>query len=170
MNRWTRNSVLAAGLAFLGAAHAGHEFPFYPSFYPQEITVEALDARSAAQGFAKGTLHAYAGGDVAAMADRAKIASVTALGGYVVATFERGAPADGSARCAAARGLKDRFGDGHVWHPYPVTPFHADYLHHADRAEAARAAAPTQKSAGLPPGGKLEVIDVAALAARAGAR
>jgi hypothetical protein len=26
-----------------GVAHAGHEFPFYPSFYPQEITGEALD-------------------------------------------------------------------------------------------------------------------------------
>jgi hypothetical protein len=35
--------ILAAGLALLGVAHAGHEFPFYPSFYPQEITVEALD-------------------------------------------------------------------------------------------------------------------------------
>jgi hypothetical protein len=40
--------ILAAGLALLGVAHAGHEFPFYPSFYPQEITIEALDARSAA--------------------------------------------------------------------------------------------------------------------------
>jgi hypothetical protein len=43
MNCWASKSVLAAGLALLGVAHAGHEFPFYPSFYPQEITVEALD-------------------------------------------------------------------------------------------------------------------------------
>ena len=42
MNCWASKSVLAAGLALLGVAHAGHEFPFYPSFYPQEITV-ALD-------------------------------------------------------------------------------------------------------------------------------
>ena len=27
---------------------------------------------------------------------------------------------------------------GFVFHPYPVTPYHADYLHHLDRVEAAR--------------------------------
>lgn len=43
MNCWASRSILAAGLALLGVAHAGHEFPFYPSFYPQEITLEALD-------------------------------------------------------------------------------------------------------------------------------
>jgi hypothetical protein len=168
----TKVFVLAAGLALLGAAHAGHEFPFYPSFYPQEITVEALDARSAAQRLADGTLHAYAGGDIAATADRKKIGSVTSLGGYLVASFDRGAPglAQRSARCAAALGLKDSLGDRVVWHPYPVTPFHADYLHHADRAEVARAAVAAQKSARLPAGGKLEVIEVAALAAQASAR
>ena len=64
--------ILGASLALFGVAHAGHEFPFYPSFYPQEITVEALDARSAAQRLAKGTLHAYAGGEIAAQADAAK--------------------------------------------------------------------------------------------------
>jgi len=167
-----KHFILAAGLACLGAAHAGHEFPFYPSFYPQEITVEALDARSAAQRLAKGTLQAYAGGDIAPTVDRAKIGTVTTLGGYLVASFDRGAPglAQRSARCAAARGLKDRIADGVVWHPYPVTPFHADYLHHADRAEAARAAVAAQKSARLPAGGKLEVIEVAALAAQARAR
>jgi hypothetical protein len=167
-----KHFILAAGFACLGAAHAGHEFPFYPSFYPQEITVEALDAQAAAQRLAAGTLHAYAGADIAATADRAKIGTVSALGGYLVATFERGAqaPADRSARCAAARGLKDRFAGKYVWHPYPVTPFHADYLHHADRAEAARAAVAAQNSASLRAGGKLEVIDVAALEARAGAR
>jgi len=151
--------ILAASIALLGTAHAGHEFPFYPSFYPQEITVEALDARSAARRLADGTLHAYAGGDIAATADRKKIASVTSLGGYVVATFER----DG---CAAAPGLKNSLGEGAVWHPYPVTPFHADYLHHADRAEAARAAAAAQKKISA----KVEIIDVGALMAKASKR
>src|SRR2546426_10309363 len=131
--------ILAAGLVLLGVAHAGHEFPFYPSFYPQEITVEALDARSAVQRLAKGTLHAYAG-EIAAQANPAKIASVASLGSYVVATFER----DG---CKAAREMKNALGAGAVWHPYPVTPFHADYLHHADRAEAARVATAAQKKA-----------------------
>jgi hypothetical protein len=153
--------ILAAGLALFGIAHAGHEFPFYPSFYPQEITVEALDARSAAQRLANGTLHAYAGGAIAAQTIPAKAGAVTSLGGYVVATFDRGG-------CAAARSMKDALGAGAVWHPYPVTPFHADYLHHADRAEAARAAVATQKTGGA--SGKLEIIDVAALAARASTR
>src|SRR5512145_1828246 len=97
-----KRAIAAAGVALLGAAHAGHEFPFYPSFYPQEITVEALDAASAAQRLANGTLHAYAG-EIAAQATPAKTASVTSLGGYVVATFER----DG---CRAARGMQQRLG------------------------------------------------------------
>jgi hypothetical protein len=150
--------ILAAGFALLGVAHAGHEFPFYPSFYPQEITVEALDARTAEERLAKGTLHAYAG-EIAAQANPAKVATVSSLGGYVVATFDR----DG---CTAARGMKDALGAGAVWHPYPVTPFHADYLHHADRAEAARAATAAQKNENV----KLEIIDVAALTAKASTR
>src|SRR6266581_7408613 len=120
MNRRASRSVLAAGLAFLGVAHAGHEFPFYPSFYPQEITVEALDARAAAERLAKGTLHAYAGGEIAAPG--AKTGSVSSLGGYVVARL-------GPGGCAAARDLKNALPARAVWHPYPVTPFHADYLH-----------------------------------------
>ncbi len=148
--------ILAAGLAFLGVAHAGHEFPFYPSFYPQEITVEALDAQTAAQRLAKGTLHAYAG---TLETDLAKTAAVASLGGYVIARVERDA-------CAAARGLKPALPAGAVWHPYPVTPFHADYLHHADRAEAARATTGEQKKFS----GKLEIIDVGVLTAKASRR
>ena len=154
-----RTLLLGAGLALLGVAHAGHEFPFYPSFYPQEITVEALDARAAAQRLAKGTLHAYAGAEIAAPLEPAKTGSVASLGGYVVATFAGGG-------CAAARGMKDALGEGAVWHPYPVTPFHADYLHHADRAEAARAATAAQKKGA----GKVEIVDVGALMAKASVR
>src|SRR5882672_5496773 len=148
--------MLGAGLAFFGTAHAGHEFPFYPSFYPQEITVEALDAQTAAQRLAKGTLHAYAGGDIT---DSGKSGVVASLGSYVVAKLEPG-------RCADARSMKNALGAGAIWHPYPVTPFHADYLHHADRAEAARAATAAQKKLS----GKLEIIDVNALMAKASAR
>src|SRR5713226_9362400 len=164
-----RSWMLGAGLAFFGIAHAGHEFPFYPSFYPQEITVEALDARSAAQRLVKGTLHAYAGGEIAAQANPARLGSVISLGGYVVATFDRRAPqfADRAARCAAARGMKDVLGAGAVWHPYPVTPFHADYLHHADRAEAARARAAADKKQTKV---QLEVVEARELMAKASAR
>jgi hypothetical protein len=149
-----RYCILVVAAAVLGVAHAGHEFPFYPSFYPQEITVEALDAQTAAQRLAKGTLHAYAG---MIEADPAKTAAVASLGGYVIAKVDRDS-------CAAARGLKQALPEGAVWHPYPVTPFHADYLHHADRAEAART---SQKSG---PSAKVEIVDVTTLMAKAGAR
>jgi hypothetical protein len=160
--------VFGVGSAFLAVAHAGHEFPFYPSFYPQEITVEALDAKAAAQRFAKATLHAYAGAELAAQSGAAKTASVASLGGYVVVTFDPRVPqfAGRSARCAAARSLKPPLAAGQVWHPYPVTPFHADYLHHADRAEAARAAVAAQNVAKP---SKVEIFDVNLLAAQAGA-
>lgn len=160
MKCWASKSVLAAGLAFLGVAHAGHEFPFYPSFYPQEITVEALDARAAAQRLAKGTLHAYAGREMAASANPPQIGAVSSLGGYVIANLQR-------ADCTAAANLKNSLPEGAVWHPYPVTPFHADYLYHADRAEAARAVAAPGKN---PAKVKVETIDMAALMARAGVR
>jgi hypothetical protein len=169
MNCCASRIVLMAGLALLGVAHAGHEFPFYPSFYPQEITVEALDARAAAERLAKGTLHAYAGGEIGAQADAGKTGTVTSLGGYVVATFDRRDPAfaDRSARCASVRGLKDALGEGQVWHPYAVTPFHADYLHHADRAEAARASATADKKQTKV---QIEIVDVSALMAKASLR
>jgi hypothetical protein len=172
----------------LGAlAHAGHEFPFYPSFYPQEITVEALDAQAAARRLAAGTLHAYAGSDFAAKVDPAKVATIAALGGYVVATFDR--DADRATRCAKAQALRSALGDGYTWHPYAVTPFHADYLYHADRAEPARIAdaAPSKlrlrargaaaerllrspAPAGVAVDGELEVVDVSALAGQAATR
>jgi hypothetical protein len=179
--------LLGAGLGLAAAAHAGHEFPFYPSFFPQEITVEALDAGTAVRRLAAGTLHAYAGGDLPAPPDPAKAGTITALGGYVVATLDRGA--DPAARCAKARALQSALGGDYTWHPYAVTPFHADYLYHADRAEAARAAAaPPQSlrlrargaaaarlvrspaSDGAPADGELEIVEVATLAAQAGAR
>jgi len=153
-------------------ARAGHEFPFYPSFYPQEITVETVDARAASRRLADGTLHSYAAGMLAAGIDPGKIGTVTSLGGYVVATFDTRAPGLGerSARCAAAPSLKDAPGKEYTWHPYPVTPFHADYLRHADRAEAARSAAAAPGAARPRTGAKIEIVDVAALAATARAR
>jgi hypothetical protein len=49
---------------------------------------------------------------------------------------------DEPSTCTAAkrvvRDLASKPGDVIV-HPYPVTPFHGDYLHHADRAETAKA-------------------------------
>jgi hypothetical protein len=145
-----KRAVLSAALALLGGvARAGHEFPFYPSFYPQEITIEALDAQSAAQRLAEGTLHAYAG-DLAAPPP--KTSAAESLGAFVVATLPPGASCE---RAYAAEG-------GFTSHPYPVTPFHADYLHHADLLE--------RKTTRLPAHARIERVDVRSLLARASTR
>jgi hypothetical protein len=169
MRRQRAAFLLCAALGSASIANAGHEFPFYPSFYPQEITVEALDGRAAAKRLAQGTLHGYAAGALAAGVDAGKIGTVTSLRGYVVVTFDARAPGleERSTRCAAARGLKEAIGEGSTWHPYPVTPFHADYLRHADRAESARAAAGAPPAARLRAHAKIESVDVAALIAKA---
>ena len=71
---------------------------------------------------------------------------MTSLGSFLVLAFNGAAPAFASAesRCAVARGilatLREEQAAGFVFHPYPVTPYHADYLHHLDRIEAARSA------------------------------
>ncbi len=60
-----QSGTLAAMLlcATAPAAQAGHEVPYYPSFYPQEIRIEPLDPGAAAREFsnAKDPLHAYLG-------------------------------------------------------------------------------------------------------------
>src|SRR5258705_2896912 len=60
-----QSGTLAATLlcATAPAAKAGHEVPYYPSFYPQEIRIEPLDPGAAAREFsnAKDPLHAYLG-------------------------------------------------------------------------------------------------------------
>src|SRR2546426_323965 len=96
--------VLCAALGLAGIADAGHEFPFYPSFYPQEITVEALDGRTAAKRLADGTLHSYVAGELPAGVDAGKIGTVASLSGYVVVTFDTRAPGveDRLTRCAVA--------------------------------------------------------------------
>src|SRR5262245_24291474 len=53
----------AAMLCGAAAAWAGHEVPYYPSFYPQEIRIEPLDPDAAGREFAnpRDPLHAYVG-------------------------------------------------------------------------------------------------------------
>ena len=148
---------LLAGLCLAADRHAeaGHEPTFYPSFYPQEIRIETVDAGSAAGLLQKSQLHAYVGAD--AFAGRplpAGIGAVGSLGSYLVATFDRTGPlADPRVRCVAAGRLLKRLGaiDGAwVFHPYPITPFDADYLAHFDRAQTARTAALGTRGGGSP--------------------
>jgi hypothetical protein len=127
-------------------AHAGHEFPFYPSYYPQEITLSVLAPDAARSKFADGSLHAYLGADP--FAGRAMSATVTrteSLGAYVVVTLNAtsGPPGDAGRRCLTARAVAEslQVTPEYRAHPYPVTPYHPDYLQHADLASAANAAA-----------------------------
>lgn len=121
--------------------------PVYPSYYPHKIEIAALAPRQAAEMMRTGKLHAYVGRapDVAALPAES-IGFVESLGDFVVVRLNPNSPAarDDASACAAAgtlvRGMATRAdGSGFIVHPYPVTPFHGDYLHHADLAEAAMA-------------------------------
>lgn len=138
----------ATALAIVAcAARADHEAPFYPSFYPQEIRIEALDPAAAAAGWAKARVHAYVGGDpFAAGAPPADASAVESLGSFVVLKFDpspgRTGARSADARCDAARHVARSLAGnvrGFVRHPYPVTPWHADYLDYADLVADAKA-------------------------------
>jgi hypothetical protein len=145
-------AVLVVLVAVFGTkAEAGHEIPYYPSFYPQEIALSVAEPAAALRLFAaKNAIHAYVGG-LPAPKGPAELAWVESLRGYAVLTFNPAsrAFADARERCAAAARLVPLLATGksdYVAYPYPVTPWHDDYVHHADLIEAAKArpASPTQ--------------------------
>ena len=133
-----RRLALAGGVALVawaGLARGGHEVPVYPSYYPHEITITALSPERAAPLLADARLHAYIGPEPRFPGGApASVRRVESLGDYVTVRINTQSCA---ALDAALRGLAGR-GD-FVFHPYPVTPFHGDYLVHADRAEAEKA-------------------------------
>lgn len=139
-----RIAILAAAMALFGTAKAGHESPVYPSFYPQEIRIEQVDPAEAGEALARGRIQAYVGAIAGLSAGRAtSIKSVETLGSLVIVRVNAAAAggADANGRCALlqrvtsalARGAEDFH-----FHPYPVNPLHADYLHHFDLAAAAK--------------------------------
>src|SRR5262245_56338684 len=126
---------------------AGHEFPFYPSYYPQEITLSVLRPAEVPAKLADGSLHAYLGADpFAGRPIPPSITRVESLGAYVVVHLNPASrfPGDAGRRCVAARAVAEGLAapSGYRPLPYPVTPYHPDYLQHADLAAAARGAAP----------------------------
>ena len=144
MNRVVQVVCLAAIGLLLTPAEAGHELPVYPSYYPQEIRVEVVDPASAAKLLPDARIHAYIGAEAAFDGPVPDAVSyVESLGSYLVLTFH---PAfvklnGKEARCSAAEALA-RTAAGQkgrlVFHPYPITPYHADYLHHLDLAEGSK--------------------------------
>ncbi|HEY3064576.1 MAG TPA: hypothetical protein VGL09_02230 [Methylomirabilota bacterium] len=143
--------IVLLGALASGVADAGHEISFYPSFYPQEIKVEFVTPDAAAARLRKPSLHAYVGADPFRGGPLpAHVAAAESLGSYVVLTFNRGA-GDAAVRCAAGARVLAALSTprpGYTFHPYPVTPYHDDYLAHADLADAARRKAGTAGSGG----------------------
>jgi hypothetical protein len=138
--RFARLALIAALSVAGGQGSAGHQVGHYPSYYPDEIRIDWLDPAAAAEGLRNQTLHAYVGSapqSAAAVPEHAK--AVHSLGGFVVLSME-GVFNSRNERCAAALNVMARLQEGgsdFVFHPYPITPYHADYLHHLDRIEAA---------------------------------
>jgi hypothetical protein len=132
--------VLAALLVTLGVARGGHELPVYPSYYPHEIAIETTPPERAADLLRDATLHAYLGPEPRfPSAVPVSLRAVETLGSFVIVRIN---PAyDERSACAVVETIAQDMADktGFVFHPYPVTPLHGDYLYHVDRAEAAKA-------------------------------
>jgi hypothetical protein len=141
--------LLMGGLSimlFSSAAYAGHELPYYPSYYPQEIRIESIESGAAATLLQKSAIHAYIGPDPFPSGKiPANVGVATSLGSYLVVTFNSASEAlsGREQRCTAASQLLsplDGTQEAYRLHPYPVTPYHMDYLHHFDALESVRQA------------------------------
>lgn len=148
VRRLTGIALAVALVSAGGHSGAGHSVGHYPSYYPDEIRIEVVDPAAAAKGLVDETLHAYVGAVPTFTGPLpGHVKSATALGTYLVININAASPRfpTAASRCAAARGvlaaLSGETAAGFVFHPYPVTPYHADVFNHLDRIEAARSAA-----------------------------
>lgn len=140
-------AVIAAGLFVAGGQSvAGHSVGHYPSYYPDEIRIDVVNPVVAAERFSDETLHAYVDAEPAFAARVPEhVKAVSSLKSFIVLSFNATSArfASAEARCNAARGilatLSEEKTDSFIFHPYPVTPYHSDFLHHLDRVEAAMA-------------------------------
>jgi hypothetical protein len=163
--------ILMVAAAFATMARGGHEVPVYPSYYPHEIELRASTPEQAGSLLGEGKMHAYVGG-VPRFADAVpeSISTVESLGTFVIVrvNFPSSRPADDDTACAIMRSVLRGIGgrvEDFVFHPYPVTPFHGDYLYHADLSDAARARLLGAEQP-LPAGQRLRVRASGALAER----
>lgn len=153
-------ALLPISVLAIRSADAGHELPYYPSFYPAEIRIEAMDPAAAGALLRKNSLHAYIGDDPFGEGGApANVAYAESFGSFLVLSFNPASDRTRSSelRCAASRQILRELAGApgpFVLHPYPVTPYHPDYLQHFDLAEAAsresRAAAPPDQGTASP--------------------
>jgi hypothetical protein len=130
--------------AIVTSARGGHELPIYPSFYPHEIAIRTLDPEQAGNALRSGEIQAYLGGGARfAQAQPENIRAVESLGSLIMVRINphSALAADEAAACSVIKAIAHELSgeDAFILHPYPVTPFHGDYLHHADLAAAAKA-------------------------------
>ncbi|HSS71125.1 MAG TPA: hypothetical protein VLQ46_10810 [Casimicrobiaceae bacterium] len=133
---------IAAAIVF-ALAKAGHEFPVYPSYYPHQIRIETIAPDRAPELLRSSKIHAYVGHDLSIDDARPEsIGSVESLGSFVLLRVNPASPLakDDASSCALAQTLLHEMAaraKSVRMHPYPITPYHGDYLYHADLADAA---------------------------------
>jgi hypothetical protein len=118
--------------------------PIYPSYYPHEIEIRTVTPQHAAGLLLDGKIHAYVGRAPhfdAATPD--SIGAVESLGSFVLVRVNPASPLaqDERSACTIAETIIReiaRRGGELIFHPYPVTPLHGDYLNHADLVDAAK--------------------------------
>jgi hypothetical protein len=135
-------AVLLGAAVVVTVAWGGHELPVYPSFYPHEIEIRTLAPEYAADALRAAKIQAYVGPGLSFFGVPPKsIRAVESLGSFVVVRVnpQFAMAKDELSACAVVKAVvRDLAGQDFILHPYPVTPFHGDYLHHADLAEAAK--------------------------------
>src|SRR5215831_11292229 len=137
---------------FFTSAWADHALPFNPSFYPHEIQIKTVDLNLAKRLLSNNSLHAYIGGNPFAGSEPPPhIGYVESFDSYLVVTFNLASKLweKREARCAAVGPLMSAMAankGNYIFHPYPVTPYHEDYLQHFDLAESAKNSYRTESS------------------------
>jgi hypothetical protein len=168
--RVRRVIVFAASALLVAAsvARSGHELPVYPSYYPHEIAMSTVAPDTAFDLVRTGKLHAYVG-TLPTPAAAESVGQAESLGSFIVVRLNPDSPRtrDDAAACAVATAVMREVAanaDGKrlIVHPYPVTPWHGDYLHHVDRAEAARQRLLAGDATAMPDQIKLRIADALA--------
>jgi hypothetical protein len=151
MRRLRTFIVLLCASCIVAVAWAGHELPIYPSFYPHQIDIQTLPPEQAPAALTDVKLHAFIGRGVRFPGTLPNaMGTVDSLGAYIMVRVNPQAPFahKEASLCAATKTVIRAMAKGDlVLHPYPVTPFHGDYLYHIDLAEAEKA-----KVSGAPDG------------------
>jgi len=144
MKKLAACAVLILTAIAVTLARGGHEFPVYPGYYPHEIKIETIPPDQAADLLRASKIQAYIGsgaGFGGQLPD--SIGSIESLGSFLIVRVNPDSPLakDESSACAVSHAVIRELAsssDSVKIHPYPVTPFHGDYLDYVDLADAAR--------------------------------